>query len=99
MTAFDLTRAAQDDLKAIARQTQAQWGQLQRNRYLHEMDQLFGSLAGNPAMGRACDEVRAGYRKFPHGGHVIYYQQLAGYGILIVRILHASMDANTQLDA
>lgn len=96
MRHFDLTRSALADLKSIARFTQSRWGVRQRNAYLKEVDQVFRSLAKNPLMGRACDEIREGYRKFPHGAHVIYYQPSEDE-LLIVRILHATMDldANT----
>ena len=59
MSSFDLTVAAQADLKAIARYTKQRWGLPQRNVYLKEIDQVFHALARNPAMGRACDEPEA----------------------------------------
>jgi toxin ParE1/3/4 len=97
MSGFDLTKSAQADLKSIARYTQERWGVRQRNTYLKEIDQVFRSLVKNPLIGRACDEVRNGYRKFPHGGHLIYYKQVDGELLLIVRILHMAMDADTQI--
>ena len=96
---FDLTRSAQSDLKAIARFTQERWGVRQRNAYLKEMDRVFRSLARNPSIGRACDENREGYRKLPHGAHVIYYRQASDTGLLIVRILHATMDVDSNIGA
>src|SRR3546814_3576089 len=83
-------RSAQADLRSIARFTQSRWGLRQRNVYLKEVDQVFRSLAKNPLMGRACDEVREGYRKLPHGAHVIYYKPVGEDELLIVRILHAT---------
>ena len=99
MKGFDLTRSAQADLKAIARFTQERWGVRQRNSYLKEIDQVFNALAKNPMMGRACDEVREGYRKLPHGSHVIYYKQQEADLVLVVRILHISMDVDSQIGA
>jgi toxin ParE1/3/4 len=96
---FDLTGSAQADLKSIARFTESRWGKRQRNAYLKEMDQVFRALARNPLMGKACDEIRDGYRKLPHGAHVIYYQLPNADGLLIVRILHAAMDADSQMHA
>lgn len=91
MSAFDLSRAARADLKAIARYTSDRWGRRQRNAWLKEIDRTFHALAANRLMGRACDEIRAGYRKLPHGSHVLYYKQTPDL-LLIVRILHATMD-------
>ena len=99
MSNFDLTRSAKADLKAIARFTQERWGVRQRNLYLKEIDQVFRELTKNPQMGRACDEIREGYRKFPHGGHVIFYNQMDSGDLLIVRILHGAMDVDTRLGA
>lgn len=97
MRSFDLTKAAQADLKSIARYTQQRWGVRQRNAYLKEMDHTFRSLARDPEIGRACDEIREGYGKFPHGTHVIYYRQVAARRMQVVRILHAAMDLGTHL--
>jgi toxin ParE1/3/4 len=99
MRSFDLTKSAQADLKSIARHTQERWGARQRNVYLKEIDQVFQFIAKNPLMGRTCDEILEGYRKFPHGAHVIYYKQLAADDLLIVRILHGTMDADAHLGA
>lgn len=97
MRHFDLTRSAQADLRSIARFTQSRWGVRQRNVYLKEMDQVFRSLAKNPLMGKACDDIREGYRKLTHGAHVIYYKQRDQDELLIVRILHASMDVDSSM--
>lgn len=99
MRRFDLTKSARDDLRAIARFTQGRWGVRQRNSYLKEVDQVFRSLAKNPLMGRACDEIREGYRKFPHGAHVIYYRLPNESELLIVRILHTTMDVDSGIGA
>ncbi len=97
MRTFDLTRSALADLRVIARYTQERWGVRQRKTYLKAFDQVFHALAKNPRMGQACDEVREGYRKFPHGGHVIYYKHPSDDELLIVRILHASMDVDLNI--
>lgn len=99
MRQFDLTRSAQSDLRSIARFTQGRRGVRQRNAYLKEMDQVFRSLAKNPLLGRTCDEIRESYRKFPHGSHVIYYKQPGEDELLIVRILHATMDVDSNIGA
>jgi len=47
-------------------------------------------LAANPALGRACDWIRPGLRRFEKGRHVLFYRQEEN-GILVSRILHQSM--------
>ncbi len=92
MKPFTLTVAAKTDLREIALFTQRRWGKEQRNAYLKQFDNSFWLLAENPDIGKTCDEIRAGYRKFPQGSHVIFYQQTGNQQIRVIRILHKSMD-------
>lgn len=94
---FDLSVLGLDDLRAIARFTENRWGRAQRNRYLKQNDQVFEALAANPQMGQACDGIRSGYRKLPHGQHVIFYCLPGSDSLLVVRILHAAMDVDCAL--
>ncbi len=94
MKPFKLTVSAKADLKDIALFTQRKWGKEQRNLYLKQFDESFWMLSENPVLGRRCDEIRDGYRKFPQGSHVIFYRQTDSQEILIIRILHKNMDVN-----
>ncbi|HBC3945553.1 TPA: type II toxin-antitoxin system RelE/ParE family toxin [Vibrio parahaemolyticus] len=94
MKPFQLTNKAKSDLRDIALFTSRRWGREQRNIYLKQFDDSFWLLAESPDIGKACDEVRDGYRKFPQGSHVIFYRQIGSQSIEIIRILHKSMDVN-----
>ncbi len=94
MKPFKLTVLAKSDLKDIALFTQRKWGREQRNVYLKQFDDSFWMLSENPDIGKSCDEIRDGYRKFLQGSHVIFYKQTGSQEILITRILHKSMDVN-----
>jgi toxin ParE1/3/4 len=52
VSSFDLTKAARQDLKSIAKFTQERWGVRQRNTYLKEIDQVFRVLALTPELSR-----------------------------------------------
>ncbi|MEZ8844596.1 type II toxin-antitoxin system RelE/ParE family toxin [Vibrio splendidus] len=95
MTPFQLTNKAKADLRDIALFTERRWGRKQRSVYLRQFNDTFGRLAENPELGKACDEIRLGYRKFPQASHVIFYQKTNNQPTLIVRILHKSMDVNS----
>lgn len=97
MKPFVLTSAAKSDLKDIALFTQRRWGNTQRNIYLKQFDDSFWLLAENPDIGKSCDEIRYGYRKFPQGSHIIFYQQTGSQMIKVIRILHKSMDISPML--
>lgn len=75
------------------------WGKKQRNIYLKQFDESFWLLAENPDIGKTCDEIRIGYRKFLQGSHVIFYLQIGSQQIKIIRILHKNMDVNPVLGA
>jgi toxin ParE1/3/4 len=47
-------------------------------------------LAGDPELGRNCDDIRPGLRWMEIGRHVVFYR-LRPAGILVTRILHERM--------
>ena len=91
---FHLSKKAHSDLLKIARYTQLNWGRQQRNDYLKLLDSTFHQIAETPELGHQCDYIRQGYRKRPQGSHIIYYKEFKGSDVLIVRVLHKSMDVN-----
>ena len=97
MNKFVLSAKAKSDLIKIAKYTQSTWGQAQRNAYLKILDSSFHLLADDPEIGMRCDHIREGYSKYPQASHVIYYKEHKANQILIVRILHKSMDVNRAL--
>lgn len=97
MNKFVLSAKAKSDLIKIAKYTQATWGKIQRNDYLKVLDSSFQLLADEPDIGIQCNYIREGYSKYPQASHVIYYKEHKENQILIVRILHKSMDVNRAL--
>lgn len=97
MAQFQLSKEAKNDLRTIALFTENRWGKTQRNLYIQQLDQAFFLLAKNPNLGVSCDFIREGYRKFPQGSQLIFYKQNADATILVVRILHKSMDYEARL--
>lgn len=96
MSHFLLTNAAKRDLIGIAIFTQQRWGIDQRDKYLAQLDYMFHQLAGNPGLGRNCDYIKHGYRKFPIASHVIYYRTFSDQ-IEIIRVLHKRMDVSESI--
>jgi toxin ParE1/3/4 len=81
---------AKADLLHIGSYTLKTWGEAQALRYLSGLEDCAKTLAASPAIGRECDWIRPGLRRFETGRHVIFYRPEKG-GILVVRILHQSM--------
>jgi toxin ParE1/3/4 len=91
-----LSPRAQRDLEAIWEYSAASWGADRAEAYLRQIQATCELLADDPRLGRACDEIRPGYRKIPAGSHVLFYRE-AGGAVELVRILHHSMDFERQL--
>lgn len=97
MVSYRLTAKAKSDLETIARYTERKWGREQRNIYLKQFDDAFSLLSESPELGQSCDFIKAGYRKFSQGSHVIFYKHGSTSTIEIIRILHKNMDVTLNL--
>ena len=96
MSRFVLSPRAQVDLEEIWGYTERRWGAEQAETYIRLLQDAIEAVAEDPRKGRACDDIRAGYRKYPAAAHVLFYR-LANQGIDVVRILHGRMDFDRHL--
>ena len=96
MSGFVLSPRAQIDLDDIWNYTATKWDDQQAERYIRDIWHAIRMLAVDPRNGRACDDIRAGYRKYSVGSHVLFFRQVDA-GIDIVRILHNRMDFERHL--
>jgi len=90
VSAYSVARSAESDLKSIVRYTMKTWGRAQTEIYKQGLQDCFELIAGNPSIGRRCDFIRPGLRRFEHGKHVIFYVLQTGE-VQIVRVLHQQM--------
>ena len=90
MSTYSVARLAESDLKSILRYTMETWGSAQTRRYSQGLRGCFQLLADNPSLGRKCDFIHPGLRRFERGKHVVFYIAIPG-GILVVRVLHQQM--------
>jgi toxin ParE1/3/4 len=90
MAKLSISRSAKSDLLKIAAFTREKWGADQAARYLNSLEDCARMLAENPSIGRSCEYVRTGLRRFEKGSQVIFYRQTDD-GIFISRMLHRSM--------
>ena len=96
MADYRLTSLAETDLAEIADYTIDTLGIEQARRYRDALETCFRNLAANPRLGRNAQDLAPDLRRFEHRSHVVFYLQ-RDPGVLIVRILHASMDAPRHL--
>ena len=92
MAEYRLSPAAERDLELIWLYSCEQWGLEQAHRYIDVLTLVFEALANAPQTAQSCDHIRVGYRRHPVERHVIYFR-ISAYGIVLIRILHARMDA------
>lgn len=87
--------AAVADIGAIWDYTAETWGVGQADRYVDDIRRACVGLADGERMGRRVD-VLDGYLSFPVGRHLIFFRQLET-GIVVIRVLHQSMDVERHL--
>lgn len=97
MLPFLLTSAARKDIIDIGRFSTEKWGKRQRDKYLKQLDDAFRLLARQPEIGRDAEDIKPGYKKFSHGSHIIFYRAGTESKIVVIRILHNSMDVEQYL--
>ena len=96
MSRYVLSPRARADLDEIWDYTTERWGGDQAEGYIRLLQRAIETVANDPRKGRSCDEVRAGYCKYPAGSHMLLYRSVKA-GIDIVRILHSRMDFERHL--
>ena len=96
MSRYRLTAAAQRDLSSIWDFTEERWDVRQAETYVTEIRAAIERIADDPRRGRACDEIREGYRRYGIGSHVLFYRQRPD-GVDVIRMLHQRMDPTRHL--
>ncbi len=91
MSGYILSPPAEADLLAIWRYTHANWSANQADIYIRLLHSGMEKVASDPRLGRACDHVRRGYRRYHIGSHVLYFHMTGGQ-VDIITVLHQSMD-------
>jgi toxin ParE1/3/4 len=89
LSTYRLGPKATSDLAEIFDYAVDTWGEQQAENYIEELARCFQLLADSPGLGRTCDRIFPGIRRFEQSKHVIFYKP-DRRGILISRILHQS---------
>jgi len=87
-----LSAAAAHDIEELLDHSIADFGIHQTENYYDALTRCLVLLGENPELGYVADDIRSGYRRFPHESHVIFYT-LEQNDVFVVRILHKRMDA------
>ncbi|GAB3025399.1 type II toxin-antitoxin system RelE/ParE family toxin [Bowmanella dokdonensis] len=90
MSSYRLSSKAAEDLASIFQYTARHFGSIQAESYLLSLQACFEQLASNPKLAHRADEIRAGYRRYVHAKHNIFFI-VRSQDIFIVRVLHQQM--------
>lgn len=90
-----LSPAAQSDMSDIWDFTAERWGEDQAERYTQRLRGTLTELAASRPTSRSAEDVAPGYRKCLAGSHIAYFR-IAADDLIVIRILHQSMDPETQ---
>ncbi|WP_446471518.1 type II toxin-antitoxin system RelE/ParE family toxin [Xenorhabdus stockiae] len=94
---FSLKPKAVQDLEAIFNYSYQEFGLKKAERYIKDIDRVFHMLSGSPGIARSCNRIRPGLKAFPIASHIIFFR-LVEDGILVIRVLHQSMDYSRHID-
>jgi toxin ParE1/3/4 len=94
---YRLSRLAEADLVEIYDYTVEQWSVNQANRYVTDIQSAISALVEGVKVGRRRVDMPDGYLAQRVGSHLIIYRETNM--ILIVRVLHTSMDAPRHITA
>ncbi|HXO70568.1 MAG TPA: type II toxin-antitoxin system RelE/ParE family toxin [Bradyrhizobium sp.] len=91
MKGYVLSPRARKDIDDICEYTVEHSNVEQAEIYLRQIQRAIETVAADPKIARACDDIRPGYWKYPAGSHVLFFR-ITAKGINVVRILHSKMD-------
>ena len=97
MAKYRFTNEAVKDLEEIWSYTKQKWSLEQADRYYNLLIDEIEFISSNPLLGRSIDYIKEGYRSTKVKSHVVSFKQLENDLILIVRILHQSMDIEQRM--
>ena len=89
-------KQARHDVREIWQHSAKIWGTAQADKYIAKIRAGTAALALNPMAGGACDQICAGYRRYPAGSHMLF-ERVTKTTVKIIRILHERMDFGQHL--
>lgn len=97
MTPYELTPAAEADLREIARSTLRQWGAEQQRRYARLLETCFCGIADGSTRSKAFSARYPQVQVTRCEHHDVFFLYPAGQKPLIIAVLHERMDMLTRI--
>jgi len=97
MVPYELTPAAEADLREIARYTLRQWGARQQRRYARQLEVCFRGIADGSLRSRDFSERHPQLRVTRCQHHYVFFLHPEGQKPHIIAVLHEHMDLLTRI--
>src|SRR5688572_1204371 len=97
MSKYELTKAAEADLREIAQYTNKQWGQQQARQYANALIRTFQSIADGDVVSRSFSTRFPQMRVTRCEHHHVFYFHNKEKIPCIIAVLHKRMDMLTRL--
>ena len=97
MGKYILTNKAVDDLSSICNYTLEVWSEKQADKYYDMLLSFCQDLADAKVAGKYYPEVENELLGFRAGQHIVFYKKTDTHQVMIIRILHSSMDLKNRL--
>jgi toxin ParE1/3/4 len=97
MARFELTKKAVEDLADIWNYTYENWSENQADKYYQLLIESFKEIACNPRIGKNYSGIVESLRGFKVGRHIVFFREMEGLKIEIIRILHEQMDLKNRI--
>jgi toxin ParE1/3/4 len=91
MTKLVVSRRALADIGKVWQYSFEFWGRNQADKYFSNLQNSIYELVDNPYLGVSCIDIRAGYRKYNSGSHVIFFT-VTNNTVTVIRVLHQKMN-------
>ena len=98
MAKFELTRKAVEDLAEIWNYTRENWSEHQADIYYQLLIESFKEIADNPLIGKNYCVIAETLRGFKVGRHNVFFREMEGLKVEIIRILHEQMDLKNRIN-
>ena len=97
MTKYFLTNKANEDLDEIWEYTFDEWSEMQADKYYFEILNCCQLIAENQNLGKIYSEIDNNLFGYLINKHIIFYQTISKFEILVVRILYTKMDLKSRI--
>jgi toxin ParE1/3/4 len=97
MAKFELTRKAVEDLADIWNYTYENWSENQADKYYQLLLESFKEIAEKPSIGKNYSGIIESLKGFKVGRHIVFFREMEGHKVEIIRILHEQMDLKNRV--